>query len=726
MEHRQRIPVWYLFFIPLILAIITAIIYYPSLHYAFQFDDQPNIIKHFNIRHSTLADLFFSGSRWISYWLNALHYSIGKFDPYSYRVGNLIIHIINGMLLFAVLYFLLSRRVAQTKSHTKKQEPQAIDFFSRHALTITTLTTTLFLMHPAHTQTVSYVIQGQLEGMATMSTLLMVLLYLWHAHAHALPLKILSAFILLCCAAIACCTKEITIVIPALLLLVDWFFIAQGSMGKLKSRFWIIGSIGALMISFYIYFLKPAFIKSILTFQHEIANNIGNRLTENPGEKITSFKFFISQFKVIVHYLSIYLWPFNMSAEYDWKLSKGIFAPDVIFPFFMLIALAYIIFRILKKNPTNPIAFGALWFFICVAPRSSFIPSSELLNDYKVYIASIGWLFILAIATLKIGELFVFYAQKKLFNPNRTYLSAGTASIVVALIACLPLGLASKSQNMIWSSGLEFWGAMIRNAPDKARAYNNYGVELGQNLGRWKESIPYYQKAIAMDRRYPDPCNNLAVAYANLGDVDNAIKAIKLTLQICPNYPEGYNNLGAFYLQKNDLELAMKNVQKALELRPYYGKAHYNVGRIYLLQGKTEEAWKAFKDCCTKADMDTETGFTFYAQTSFSLKKYEDAIFAYTKVLEINPRNENALFNRANSLYLVNRFEEAAQAYETMLNYYPNHQRALFNAGETYMRLNNPKLALARYEKCKELPDNMKIVEQRVARCHDMMGQSSI
>lgn len=722
MENKQRIPVWYLLFLPLILAIITTIIYYPSLHFAFQFDDQPNIIKHFNIRHSTLADLFFSGSRWISYWLNAVHYSIGKFDPFSYRVGNLIIHITNGMLLFALLYFLLSRRILPLKTAAKKQETPQDNFFSSHALGIATLTSALFLMHPAHTQTVSYVIQGQLEGLATMSTLLMALLYVWHAYSSMMPVKFISALILLACAALACCTKEITIVAPALLLLVDWFFIAQGDATKLKSRAWLIGCITAIMGSLYAYFLKPAFIKSILTFNHEIANNIGNRLTENPGEKIKPFYFFISQFKVIVHYLAMYLWPFNMSVEYDWKLSKGIFAPDVILPLIALAAIGYCIYRILKKNPINLIAFGALWFFVCVAPRSSFIPSSELLSDYKAYMASIGWLFILAIACIKIGEFFARYLQKKMLNSHR-YLPNGTASFIALLLVCLPLGIATKNQNMIWGSGLEFWGAMIKNAPDKARAYNNYGVELGQNMGKWKESIPYYKKAIDMDRRYPDPCNNIAVAYAQIGDLDNAIKAIRQTLQICPNYPEGYNNIGAFYLQKNDLDQAMENVSIALKLRPYYGKAHYNLGRIYLLQGKTEEAWQAFKDCCTKADMDTETGFNCYAQTSFSLKKYDDALFACNKVLEINPRHENALFNRANSYYFLNRYEEAAQAYETMLNYYPNDQRALFNAGETYLRLKNPRNALACFEKCNKFPGNPQVVAQRMASCRNMISQ---
>jgi len=85
----------YLLITAALISIITTLIYWPSLHYDFQFDDIANIQKYFNIRHASLTNLFFSVSRWISYWLNTLHYKIGKFDPFSYRVGNVIIHLCN-------------------------------------------------------------------------------------------------------------------------------------------------------------------------------------------------------------------------------------------------------------------------------------------------------------------------------------------------------------------------------------------------------------------------------------------------------------------------------------------------------------------------------------------------------------------------------------------------------------------------------------------------------
>ena len=91
-EKNNQLNVWFLLIVPLILVVTTALIYKPSLQYDFQFDDIANISKHFEIRSHTLSDMLFQGTRWISYWLNSFYYSLDKFNPFYYRLGNIIIH----------------------------------------------------------------------------------------------------------------------------------------------------------------------------------------------------------------------------------------------------------------------------------------------------------------------------------------------------------------------------------------------------------------------------------------------------------------------------------------------------------------------------------------------------------------------------------------------------------------------------------------------------------
>src|SRR3990167_5448361 len=215
MDQTSKSPSWLYYWLPpLILSLITALVYYPSLHYEFQFDDVANISKYFGIRHATLSDLFFSGTRWISSWLNTIYYGIGRFDPFSYRVGNLIIHTTNGILIFFLLFVALSG--------LRKES-----FFKNNSFFLACLTSLLFLLHPVQTQTVSYVIQGELEGLAALFILSMSLTLIFFSRAQSLASKGFLLILLYCLAALSCGTKEIAIISPALLILIDWFFIAQ-------------------------------------------------------------------------------------------------------------------------------------------------------------------------------------------------------------------------------------------------------------------------------------------------------------------------------------------------------------------------------------------------------------------------------------------------------------------------------------------------------------------
>ena len=169
---------WYII-LPVLLALVTTLVYYPSLFYPFQFDDIHNIQKFFHLRFvDNLTAWAFGSCRWISYWLNALHYHWDKLEPFVYRRSNLIFHIITGLSVFFVTILALS-------GYQKK------NFFSLNALPIAFFTALLFLLHPVQTQTVSYVIQGQLEGLANLFIMVITLSYFLFCKSNSLITKAL-------------------------------------------------------------------------------------------------------------------------------------------------------------------------------------------------------------------------------------------------------------------------------------------------------------------------------------------------------------------------------------------------------------------------------------------------------------------------------------------------------------------------------------------------------
>ena len=700
----QQISLAYRILPPCLLAFITAIVYYPSLSYEFQFDDIANITKHFQIRHYAFKDLFFSGSRWISYWLNSLHYKIGKFDPFSYRVGNVLIHSLNGVLIFCILLFVLSR--AAHKS-----------FFRRNAFALSFITALLFLIHPVQTQTISYVIQGQLEGLSALFTLAMTLCFLSLNHTKNQLKTALLTLLFFTFAIFSTGTKEIAIVTPALILLVDWFFVARGSLQSVAKRWWFHLLNGIIVIGGYLWLLKPSFFVELFGLQMKVGNNLGNIITPSPDQMITPLHFFISQFKVILHYLWMFLWPFNISVEYDWVLVKGLLSLDCIIPLSILLLFAYLIYKLLQQDRTNLIGFAAVWFAITIAPRSTIMPSPELLVDYKTYLASFGWLFILSAGAIKLFEFIKWRSSSFKSFADKYFLPQA----LVAGLGCL-LAIGTVSRNTIWRSGLDFWSNIVDNAPGKARAYNNYGVELSQKLGRFADSIRYFKHAIQMDKKYRDPYNNLAVAYAATEQLDLAIETLQISLKINPYYPEAYNNIASFMIEKKEYAQAKRALSYALQLRPHYGKAHFNLGRCLMEEGEAEMAWECFQRACMQADLDNEAGFLGYAKISLLLKKYDEGIFACKKVLECNPNNQDAEFSLANAYFMTERFAEAEQTYKTLIQKNPHDPKMWYNLAETHFSSGKTAEALQCFERLKQTPAITPNLFIRIAACHEKLG----
>lgn len=704
-NNEPSIPFIYLYIPPCILSILAALFYKASLSYSFQFDDLANITKLYSIRNSTFSQLFFQSSRWISYWLNTIHYKIGKFNPFSYRLFNVMSHTLTSVIIFYLFYWALSGLKRKT-------------FFSDNAFLISFCSAILFLLHPVQTQTVSYVIQGQLEGLAGFFIVSIAFLFLLASRATNFFLKTFLMALIFLLAILSCGTKEIAIMSPFLLFVFDWFFIAQGSTASIKSRWLFYCLYTATIFGIYLYFLKPSFFINLFGFKLEARNNIGNILTEKVSDKILPFHFFISQFKVILHYLFIFIWPFNISVEYDWKLVKGFFALDCFLPFVILCFMIGIIIKALRSNRSNLSVFGIIWFLVSIAPRSSFIPSSELLTDYKTYTGSIGIAFMLALGVVKLYRFLVAHAKSYQILKYKKEVDC-----IILLLFALPLGLLTYQRNKVWSSGENFWANIIENAPGKARAYNNYAVALSEK-GLYKESIPYYKKAIEMDGTYPDPLNNLAVAFSFVGDLDKAIEALRRSIMIQPMYPEAYNNLASFLITKKEYDQAEKALHYALQLRPYYGKAYFNLGKVHLFRDEQEKAFECFKNACTKADLDNETGFQLYAHMAMKLKKYSDAAFAYNKMVELQPTKEN-IFNCAHALHLNDNFEQAIVVYKKLLNAYPQERNAWYNLGESYLKVNNPQQALDAFQQAKALGHTLPNLPLRMAYCHKLLNNIS-
>lgn len=666
---------------PIALAITTFLIYFPSLKYPFQFDDSANILKFYNIRHLTLSDLFFNSSRWIIFWLNTINYKLAKFDPLVYRLFNVTFHVITGILIYYLISFLLSK----LKNN----------FYKNNSFYIAFLTSAMFLLHPVQTQTVSYVIQGQLEGLATLFVLSIVCLFVLSTQIKNSVLRTFTYSMTFLLAFLSTGTKEIAIVSPLLLIIVDWFFIAQGNFKDFKKRIYFHSSIFVFVVGIYAYLMKPQFFLSLLGFNLEAKNNIGNLLNSDFNQPITAWQFFISQFKVILHYFAIFIWPFSLCVDYDWKLVQDFGDIDCFLPFIGVLAIIGLTFYLFKKNKTSLTSFGLLWFLICLAPRASIVPSSEIMADYKTYLASVGLIFLLASLLVYLVLKIKNYLISKNYN-----LSENTNFILINIFIAL-LAFGTLQRNYVWSSGENFWEDIIKKAPTKARAYNNLGNELVKQ-SKFKEAATCFKHAILLEgRTYADPHVNLGNCYTIMGKLDLAVESYRKTLVVNKYQPDAYNSLGLVLMQQEKYQPAISAFQACLSIVPHYGKALINLARVYIQLQDYKTAWNYLKTAVTNSDCDNAPfAWAHFADLSLELEKYDEALDAYKKLYNLAPNTDN-LFKIGVTYYMKKDFQNAAKTFEQGHKFDPLDEKILCNLIECYIKTHNESEALKYLNYCK-------------------------
>ncbi len=663
--------------IPALLSLITFIVYYPSLWYGFFFDDLPTITNYIHVRSIDFWGQFFQNPRWISRLLNQTTFYYWKTNPFAYRIFDVLLHIAIGVLVFFSIYRLLS--------NVKRYE-----FIKNYALELATTTTILFLLHPAQTQTVSYITQMRLEGLVALFSMLVLITFVYAVTTPNIMLRRFlygASFIFI---AFAGGTKEIIIVLPILLVMVDWFLIAESDWSSFKSRiiihacFFII--LYGVLLTYGMFSPKAV---SVLAF-NPVHNNRGNVLTSKPTEYITCYPFAISQFKVLLHYITIFIWPFSLCFDNNMKLSSHLYDLDVILPLLLLLALLCMAVWLYIRYKIPLVIFGLAWFFIAMLPRTSIFPTTELICDYKTYLASLGMMVMLAFVFV---QGYVWFSDKIL-----QLVQERQRRIILSMVlgfVCIAFASSSSIRNNVWRSELDFWGDVINKIPEKSRAYNNYAIALWET-GRTQEAMDYFYKSIERDNFYAEPHINLATIYQISNNIDKALEHYKRALDIGEAHPELFHNLGMLHFTNQSFQTAEYCLKQAIQMRPFATKSHTALGKLYQVLGRKQEAFMCLEQAING---DAPERDTFYLYGSLALetgqfrkaidvlekidKHYQDTAFllgccyynlpSYTKAVEYlaiayqkDPNNYSCAYNYAQALLNTRKYDAALAVFDRL------------------------------------------------------------
>ncbi|MBM3886914.1 tetratricopeptide repeat protein [Candidatus Dependentiae bacterium] len=678
------------------LSIMTLMLYVPTLHYGFVFDDYPTILEYPHMHTSHWSAVFFSSSRWVARILQRLGFIISGMHPFGFRLINMIVHLAAGLLV----YYLISILCRQLKQ----------EWFAQHSSLLGLLTGLLFLIHPAQTQTATYMTQMGTEGVAGFFVLLVSVLFTKALLSKNVVFKITWIITMLGAAYIGCGTKEIIVVLPGLLILTDLLLIAQGNCIAFLRRL----PLHALIASVVFFGLARVgmHVKRVVSEapKVELPNNRGNVVTESFQEPIKPNLYRWTQPKILLHYLRIFFLPVDLCFEYGTKLVKHPFAPDVIYPVLLWLSCLIAAAWFFLKQTMLPLAFGLGWFLAVMLPRA-IAPSQELVCDYKAYIASVGVLFIVAVLTTYVVEWIAVYFKES----ARPIFLLGSIGIFISVI-----GVGAHVRNLVWSDELTFWADVVRKVPTRSRAYNNLAIaHLVKN--DVQKAISFFEEAIRIDKNYGEPHVNLALIYEQQGDREKATKHYEAALMSGELHHQLFFNLGLFNKNGGEVELAERAFRKALEIRSFYPQARFELAKI--LQAK--KSYVELVVLCEETFQLQAVGtFPFAELYGSTLFEINDTKKAKKVLLQLDTKDPRIAFMIGCCLIDENRHADSLKYFEIAYTYDRHNVSVAYNFSQALMHTGRYERALEMLGRCNNVVDQMPMVPYFKAQCLQNMGRA--
>jgi len=534
----------------LLLAVVLGL-YWNTLGHEFVHDDLTLIQQNRTVTELRWGDIFshrvYRPVRTLTY---ALNYWAGGLDPSGYHLFNLLLHALNSILAYWLIRVVTGRR------------------------TLAVAGALIFAAHPVQTAAVAYV-SGRKDLLAAFFILAGCLSFLSYRDTGR------RRYLLLClaCLVVGVLSKELVIVLPVLLLLLDLCRPDRsGEPGRepasvrllravVRSRLaYALGFVLAAASLYYALFLSPA---------SRMEGLWGGSLAAHAG---TSFKLFS-------HYLGLAVFPHPLIADYAgevFPLSPGFADASTLMAVVLLAAFVAVAVWIYPSRPLVSLGMG--WFVATLAPVLQIVPFHELAADHFLYVPLIG--------VSLLGGVAVEYVSRE-----RGYRELALGVLALVLVA---FSLRTVARNRDWADVETLWRATLEQAPGSYRAHTN-----------------------------------LAVTYMGKQQPDVALKHTLRALELNPGRALEWSNLSALYVQLAERARAEKNYDLASDL---LDKCREAAGKALERGDSNFMSLTNLGNCFEKAaEVAVETG-----KTEAVVMLRQMALSNFQKALETRNREPNA------------------------------------------------------------------------------------
>lgn len=514
-------------------------------------------------------------------------------NTFGYHLVDVLLHIATALLVFGTVRVTIRRgRIAESWR----------DSADRIAL----VAGAIWLAHPIQTEAVDYVSQRTelLVSFFYMTTL--------YCTVRAWETPTTRWFVLAVAAsALGMGSKEVMLTAPIAVVLYDRAFLFESwrAPWTSRSRRWL-----------YIALFATTGLSILLIARGARSATVGF------GLGTTSFEYFYSQCWAIAHYLRLVLWPDRLTYDYGQAPVRDLRAiPGAI----GLTILGISTILAWRRPNIRWLAFLGSWFFLLLAPSSSFVPiQTEIAAERRIYLA-------LAAVFALVGVALEWIRRTRTRGVTVATYSVG-AVLYVAMIA------VSFERSRLYQTPELLWRDAMINRPNNARALNGVAVaEMTRDPNNLSEPDRLLVRALSVDSNFVQAWRNRAVIAVHTNRFDDAESFLRRALSAEPGDSAANEQLGAVLVARGKPEQAIPYLRQVAQAFPN-AKSLTELGTAYLTSGRVDSAIVAFRRA-TEIDSTYVDALNYMGASLVEIDRAKEALPYLTRSVRQDPGSAFAL-----------------------------------------------------------------------------------
>lgn len=541
----------------------------------------------------------------------------GGISPKPFIRGNIIIHILNSILVFYLVFILFKKKI-----------------------TLSFLVSAVFAVHPMHVESVAWV-SGRKDVLYSFFFLSGLISYIkFKDKGKGKYLWLVFSFLLF---VLSCLSKATAVVFPVVLLLIN-FWLSENDEGKP-----VVGDLLKAVSLKNLLILVPFFAVSVcvglIAIHLQSGENVLGmfKFLKDPHDVVNTVAPFslLQRFQIASYGFFVYIikffFPVRLSILYPYPLltefSHGRFSLLLWLALIAMILTVFLVLFTLRKTRLYFFAFGFYFVTIALVLHFSTVGTAMLAERYT-YLPYIG----LSLIPVSL----IINCSKK------------TKRILFVFSGCLIIILMvlSKRQVKMWSDSVTLWSQVIDKYPKlelpRCARGKCYYIKISEAKTE-KEKQQFEDKALSdfliaiwAGTRSADVFEGTGVIYESKGDMKSALTFLNKAILEEPEKGSAYFNRGMVYDQMNMKEEAIEDYGLALEYSPELAvKTLTNRVNLLVETGRFREA-EADLDKLILSDNKNSRSYSNRAFCKMQLNDISGALEDYRMVLRLDPGDQDA------------------------------------------------------------------------------------